>query len=294
MAGFYSKYSGKVISATIDKYVYVAVNEKFAGDIRVSYSITENVPDTSCIKHTRTRAILEESNIKNNIEVVSMADVPAGTGLGSSSAFTVALYHALSLKTPHELAEMAAHLEIDILNEPIGKQDQYATAYGGLNTFTFNQNTVSVENFPRAHIGENLQKHIMLFYTGKNRDASSVLCEQTKQDNFQLLRQMVDLVDDFQRTLISGNFKAAGEVVHLGWTIKKQLAPNVSNPEIDELYSKAITAGAYGGKILGAGNGGFLLFIAPPAKQDAINKAVGLRQVKVNLTEQGSERIWNG
>lgn len=292
---FYSKHAGRVISTSIDKFIYVAVNKNLRNNVLVKYSITEEVPTANDLKHTRVKAALLDLGIHDKIEIASLADVSAKSGLGSSSSFSVALLKALNAFlgknsfSKKEAADAACRLEIHLLKEPIGKQDQYAASFGGLNVLNFNNDgSVDVEpvliDFEKKSL---LEKHMLVFLTGQFRDASQVLGEQKKfiGDKTAAYKKMANLVYPFRDALLVGNMKIAGEVLDENWQIKKTLASNVSNPVIDEFYAAGMGAGALGGKILGAGGGGSLLFLAPPEKHAEVIKKVSEVAAKNNLTE---------
>ncbi len=305
---FYSKYPGRVLSTAIDKYVYINFHQKFAGDVRMVYSQNEQVRHVSELKHTRVKAALEKFSIERGIEIMSSADIPArdggGSGLGSSSSFTVGLLNGLyaytGLKksiTPQDLAEEAAHLEINVLREPIGKQDQYAAACGGMNFIQFNQDgSVLIEPLYLDHkIKNNFKNHLLLFFTGQSRDASSILSEQNQKlaDKFETYKKMSDSVINFREALERGDFKMCGEILNQNWLWKKSLASNISNNLIDEMYQKAIVAGAWGGKILGAGGGGSLLVLAPPEKHQTIREALAdYLETPFEFVESGSKIVY--
>lgn len=295
LPSFYSKFPGRVISATIDKFVYVLVNptpliDKFT----VRYQKTEIVDNPSELEHTRIKAALQNLGlVKGGIEIGSFADLPAKTGLGSSSSFTVALLRALNAhlgvsKERQELAEEACELEIDILKEPIGKQDQYAAAFGGFNIFQFNSNgIVDIEPVLLGYKEKLiLEDHLLLFFTGITRDASSVLSGQKQKidqgEHIEIYKKMADSVYDFRDALLEGNMEQLGSLLHEGWLSKKQLAKNITNPDIDGLYDSAMNAGAWGGKVLGAGGGGCLMFLASEDKHDAIRESLNLHARKIN------------
>ncbi len=281
---FYREHTGKVISATIDKYVHVAVNRTpLVPKVSARYSLSETVNHPSELQHTRIRSLLLDLGIHNNIEIASFAHLPAKTGLGSSSSFSVALavgLHAFQNKklNQKEAAEVACRLEIELLQEPIGKQDQYAAACGGFNVFHFNtDDSVTVEPIHldfRKRL--KLEDHLLVFFTGITRDASSVLAEQKKniKKKQKVLQQMVEMVDLFKAALLKGNVELMGHMLHEAWLLKKTLASNVSNSIIDQLYKNGISAGAWGGKVLGAGGGGCVMFMVPPQKKDALREKI--------------------
>lgn len=304
LESFYSRSKGAVISTSINKYMYISSHKFFEEDkIRVKYSKTETVSHTHELQHPILRTVLDKFHVKGGLEISSIADVPAGTGLGSSSAFTVGVLHNLHLiqKNPvqkQKLAAEACHVEIDLLHEPIGKQDQYATAMGGLNLIEFETNgevLVTPVN-PGVEILSALENNLLMFYTGDQRSASHILSEQKKntaqEDKFAALKKMVALVYDTVRTVNDGNLNDFGKILHENWILKKQLASGISNPMIDEAYETAMKNGALGGKLLGAGGGGFLLFYCPLNLQQRLIAALKpLRQFEFKFDEEGSKLI---
>jgi D-glycero-alpha-D-manno-heptose-7-phosphate kinase len=296
---------GAVVSTAINKYMYIVVNKRFDGTIRISYSKTEIVKDAEQIQHSIVKEALKLTGITRGIEVVSIADIPAGTGLGSSSSFTVGLLNALYaykgvLKSAEELAREACHIEIDILGEPIGKQDQYIAAYGGLRYIQFNPDeTVFTEPIiyasrSRAELNQNL----LLFYSGETREAGSLLREQKANigqgNKLDLLKRMRDMAVELKNRLNNNSFpNVLGEFLHQGWQLKKQLSTGISNDRIDDYYKKALDAGALGGKILGAGGGGFLLVYCPKENQVKLQRALGdLPLTRIALEPEGSKIIY--
>ena len=306
LQSFYKDYGGAVVSTAINKYIYITVkkqNELHPHKIRISYSTTENVERVEDITHPIVREVLKFLEIDHPIEITSIADIPARTGLGSSSSFTVGLLNALhALKGEHisskKLAEEACHIEIEKLGRPIGKQDQYAAAFGGMNHIKFNQNgSVFVSPIVcKEEIRDKLFKNFMVFYTGISRDASEILKEQVKQKekNVNLLNELRDMVAEFVETLESGeNLERVGKILHMSWMRKKQLTSDISNQKIDEYYKIALDAGALGGKILGAGGGGFLLLYADEEKQDKIRKSFKeLIELDFDYEPEGSKIIY--
>lgn len=255
LKSFYSRYPGRVISTTIDKFVYIVVNPAdFLHEFIMKYRETEVVKHPKDLIHDRFReSLLDLGLVSKGMEIASFMDLPAKTGLGSSSSFSVALIKALNAymgKTigKAQAAEAASRLEIDILKEPIGKQDQYAAAFGGFNVITFNPDgSVLVEPvFLDFKVRTALEDHLLLYYTGITRNASSVLGEQSKKvsENFETYKKMSDSVPKFRDYIVAGNFKAAAEMLHEGWLRKKSLGVNVSNTQIDSLYETGIKAGA--------------------------------------------------
>ncbi len=300
-----SKDGGAVVTTAIDKYVYVTVNKKFDNHIRVSYSKTEEAEDVLQIEHPIVREVLKKLNI-NGVEITSIADIPStGTGLGSSSAFTVGLLHALytyqqKFISAQELADMACEVEIDILKESVGKQDQFGTAFGGLKFLTFNPDgQVSVDPiFCLRETREAIQRNMLLLYTGITRSASKILAKQKSnmeadKRKYKIMKKMVQLAYNLRDDLKKDNITTFGEILHTNWMYKKEMADGISNPAIDEWYDKARKNGATGGKLLGAGGGGFLLFYAPSEKHDAIKKALPtLRSIDFQFENRGSQIIF--
>ncbi len=303
---FYRKHGGAVVSTAINQYVYLTVNPKFDQGIRVSYSRTEEVENVERIRHPLVREALKLTGIHGGIEIASVADIPAkGTGLGSSSAFTVGLLHALHAHSERhasaeQLARECCEIELERCKEPIGKQDQYAVAYGGLNHIRFlPDDSVIVEPIIcKRETLSRLQDQILVFYTGLTRSASEVLRRQQtsmrggrkKQD---ALKRMVTLADELKSELQKNNVDALGEIIHENWELKRSLSEGISTPKIDAWYAKARAAGAQGGKLLGAGSGGFLMFCAPFDKHEAIGRALSdLRRIQFRFEPQGSKIIF--
>ncbi|OGY66043.1 MAG: hypothetical protein A3A04_00555 [Candidatus Harrisonbacteria bacterium RIFCSPLOWO2_01_FULL_40_28] len=305
---FYTKYPGRVISTTIGAYVYIVVNRTtFINEISVRYSVAERVRHPSELKHTRVRAALMEMGITRGIEIASFADMPAKTGLGSSSSFSVALMKALHMYqgeniSPRRAAEAACRLEIDLIKEPVGKQDQYAAAYGGFNVFEFNEGSVSVAPLSLDHrLKISLEQHLALFFTGITRDASSVLVEQTAntEKKFEILKEMSDSVFEFRDNVMRGNIRRLGEMLHEGWMRKKQLASSISSSVIDTLYETGINSGAWGGKVLGAGGGGCIAFLVSQKYREEMRRKIidaaetmnlnGFKEINVPFTQCGTE-----
>lgn len=306
MEAFYSQYPGAVLSTSINKYMYISSHRFFEPDkIRVKYSQTETVSNPDELEHRILREALKAYG-KKGIEISSIADVPSGTGMGSSSAFTVGLLHNLHaaegrLVSKEQLAEEACRLEIEQLKEPIGKQDQYAAALGGMNVLRFLPNgKVTIEPvYMNNELWKALESHLVMFYTGQQRSASKILAEQKKnlpQNNrIEILRQMTLLVDELKEALVQGNLEAMGHLLHENWMLKQQLASGISNPLIAQAYEAARSAGALGGKLLGAGGGGFLLFFCPPERQEKLKQALHkLRTFDFAFESEGSSLIYYG
>ena len=292
---FYHKSPGRVISATIDKFVFLAINPTpMINKISLRYSVSETVDRPDQLQHTRVKAALLDLGIHNNLEIGSFAALPAKTGLGSSSSFSVGLMKGLNAYlgkklTKEEAAEAACRLEIDLVGEPIGKQDQYAAAFGSFNIFQFNpDDSVAVEpvylDYKKQAL---LQDHFLLFFTGITRAAATVLGQQKSKigENFETYKKMADSVFDFKKLLLVGDVKGMADMLHEGWLRKKSLATNVSSSLIDVLYETGLQNGALGGKILGAGGGGCILFLAPPEKHEIIFRALKDITERAGLTE---------
>ncbi len=306
LPAYYEHEPGMVVSTTIDKYIYINVNRKFDHKIRASYSVTEIVDTVAELKHELIREALRMTGLDGGIEITSISDIPSqGTGLGSSSTYTVGLLNALyAYMGQHvgaeRLAREACRIEIEICGKPIGKQDQYIAAYGGLKATQFNPDgSVFVDPIIcDRRTREALQAGLLLFYTGLTRSADAILQEQkanTESDaaRRQALRRMVQLAADLRDALCRNDLRSFGEVLHEGWLEKKKLAAGISNPAIDHWYEEARRQGAIGGKISGAGGGGFLLLYAPPERHKAIIRALPeLRPVPFRFEPQGSKIIY--
>jgi D-glycero-alpha-D-manno-heptose-7-phosphate kinase len=310
---FYSRYPGRVISTAIDKFVYVVLNRTPLIDkVSARYSLSETVDRAADLQHTRIRAALVDAKIEKGIEIASFATLPAKTGMGSSSSFSVALVKALKTYQGQKidkasLAEAASRLEIELLNEPIGKQDQYAAAFGGFNVFEFNPDgsvavkPVLIDYKTRLAF----EDRIILFFTGMTRDAASVLTEQKANidKKFETLKTMADSVPEFEALLVKGDFAGMGAMLHEGWMRKKSLSTNGSNGAIQKLYDAGMAAGAWGGKLLGAGGGGCILFLAPPEKKAEIRAALAAtaqaaqladaKEIPVSFIQAGAEILHN-
>ncbi|KKU52146.1 MAG: hypothetical protein A3F26_01965 [Candidatus Ryanbacteria bacterium RIFCSPHIGHO2_12_FULL_47_12b] len=314
LPGFYRKYPGRVISTTIDKFVYLVIKPtKLVNRFIVKYQKTEVAKHPSELQHSRIRAALLHMNITDEgVEIGSFADIPAKSGLGSSSSFSVALMKGLNTYvgkkiSKYEAANAAANLEIDLLKEPIGKQDQFIASFGGFNTLQFNSDE-SVDVTPvyldykkRAA----LEDHLLVFFTGITRDASSVLANQSAlvPEKFEIYKKMSDSVMDFKKVLLAGDIRAMALMLHEGWERKKQLSANVSSSVIDALYSEGVKAGAWGGKIAGAGGGGCLVFLTHPSEKDSVRRALKKRaeefglgdfqEIPTRFTQSGTDILFN-
>lgn len=305
IADYYRTGFGSVVSCTIKKYVYVTVNKRFDDDIRVSYSKTEIVDSVDKLEHGLVRETLRKVGIRSGVEITTIADIPSkGTGLGSSSAITVGLLNALYAfkghrAGPKKLAEEACEIEIEKLGEPVGKQDQYIAAYGGIQHIRFNADETVVLDpvICPAKTKREIESHLMLFYTGRTRQAKEILSKQRSNSkmNKAALNKMRDQAEQLFHDLTSLQIPKLGEALKGGWELKKSLAQGISDSEIDELYNKALSAGAVGGKITGAGGGGFLVLYVPPESHWNVRNALnGMKEVEFKLEPQGSKIIYVG
>ena len=303
LPSYYRDHGGYLIAAAIDKYVYVTVMQPFSPGIYLKYSELEQVERVDQIRHPIIREALQLMNPDTaQIEITTLADIPSGTGLGSSGSFTTALLRALyahqrRLVHTQELAEMACFIEIDRLGEPIGKQDQYIAAYGGITSFNFNpDDTVTVEPLSiSAETLHDLEDNLLLFFTGLSRNASSILEEQNKRtqesdiDMLNNLHVVKELGLRSRRALEDGDATLFGEIMHEHWEHKKQRSSGMSNPQIDEWYEFAVNNGAVGGKLVGAGGGGFLMFYA--RDRDRLKQKMmkaGLEEVRFRFDFEGA------
>jgi D-glycero-alpha-D-manno-heptose-7-phosphate kinase len=304
---YYREHGGFLIAAAIDKYVYVTAIRPFTPGIFLKYSKLERVESVEQVQHAIIREALRMLDFKTpQIEITTLADIPAGTGLGSSGSFTTALLKALyahrrRLLHPSELAQLACEIEINRLNEPVGKQDQYIAAYGGITCFRFNPDE-SVEAAPLKISMDtlfDLEDNVLLFFTGFSRNAGSVLQDQdmrTRQadpEMIQNLHYVKELGLRSQQALECGNIGLFGEIMHEHWEHKKKRSSGMSNPQIDEWYELGRANGAIGGKLVGAGGGGFLMFYADDRKRlrQAMTRA-GLEEVRFRFDFEGTKVLF--
>ncbi len=306
LPAFYRREPGVVVSSAINKYIYITVNQKFDDKIRASYSVTEIVDSVAELKHELIREALRLVGVDGGIEITSISDIPSqGTGLGSSSAYTVGLLNALYAYLgqhagAERLAREAAQIEIEICGKPIGKQDQYIAAYGGLQCLQFNPDqSVFVDPvICSTETKQQLQHRLLLLYTGLTRSAEEILWEQQAnttddEERRKALRMMTQLARELREALQRNDLDGFGELLHQGWLEKKQLASGISTSQIDEWYERARRHGALGGKILGAGGGGFLLLYAPQQRHEAIVCALPeLKPTPFRFELQGSKIIY--
>ncbi len=302
---FYREEMGAVLSTSIDKYMYICVNKKFDGGIRISYTKTEEVERREEIEHPLVREALDLVGIEGGIEIASMADIPSkGSGLGSSSTYTVGLLNALyafrnQFASKEKLASQACEIEIDRCGEPIGKQDQYAAAYGGLNLIRFHpDDSVSVDPvICTPTLLQEMEDSTLVFFTGRTRSASAVLANQSAAmrttDRRVLMRRMVQLAFEMKEQLESGTLEHLGNLLDENWRLKAQLTSGITDPQIDAWYACGIAHGALGGKLLGAGNGGFMMFYAPKERHAQIKDALSdLAPVKFRFDRNGAQIVF--
>jgi len=306
LPSYYKEHEGFLIAAAIDKYVYVTINRPFLEGIYLKYSSIENVKDVSEVQHKIIREVLTMQNLRTpQIEITTLTDIPAGTGLGSSGSFTTALIKALFAyrkKHIHQetLAELACHVEIDRLAEPIGKQDQYIAAIGGITSFAFhkNDNVVSAPVNLSVDTIFDLEDNLLLFFTGFARSASNILkdqkirSEKNDEDMINNLNYVKDLGYRSKTALENGDTNLFGELMHEHWENKKRRSGGMSNPDIDNWYNVAMKNGAIGGKLVGAGGGGFLMFMAKdkPRLRKAM-KECGLEEIRFKFDFEGTKVI---
>lgn len=306
LPSYYRKHSGFLIASAINKYVYITIHEGFENELLIKYSKLERVPDAQSIEHPIFREALKLLKIgETNLEIASMADIPAGTGLGSSGSFTTALLKALhtyrkNLVHPRELAEQACHIEMDLLKEPVGKQDQYIAAFGGLTSFQFLPND-QVEVRPLKLDTEtlyNLEDNLLLFFTSYSRSASSILKDQDDrslnrdQSMIDNLHFVKDLGWQSKEALEAGDLHRFAGLMNVQWEWKRKRSADMSNGEVDKWYQLAMENGAIGGKLIGAGGGGFLMFYTEDKTRlrHAMNQ-VGMKEVRFRFDFEGTKTI---
>jgi len=304
LPSYYREHGGRVLNCALDKYVYVIVKERFDDDIYVNYSKKEIVSRVDELEHELVREAMHMTGVANGVEITTLADIPsAGSGLGSSSAVTVGLLHALFAYrgrqiTPEELAERACTIEIELCGKPIGKQDQYIAAFGGIRDIRFGPGDQVVAGEVRLSMAERraLQHQVMLFYTGITRRADPILAEQNA--NVETTRPQLDLLRDLAgfavERLRSGDVDAIGPAIRESWEAKRKLASGVSNDQIDLAVTRVLDAGASGAKLTGAGGGGFLLVICPLERQRAVRESLtDMQELPVRFDRLGSRIVLN-
>ncbi|MDI6696163.1 MAG: GHMP kinase [Anaerolineales bacterium] len=302
-AFFQEEGGGNVLSSAIDKYIFVTIKQRYDDKIRVGYTRTEIVDHVDEVNHELIREALRITGIQKNVEITTMGDIPAGSGLASSSAVTVGALHAMyaylgQMVTADRLAQEACKIEVDILNKPIGIQDQYICALGGFRFIEFHPDgkvvNEKIELEPR--LKNRLNESLLLFYTGMTRQADSILDEQKAniKASRNLLNELKQMACYAREELAAGNIDVIGTLLHQNWVLKKQLARKISNPTIDAIYEAALKAGATGGKITGAGGGGYLLLYCPYERREAVRDALHpLTEVPFKLEMDGSKVIFN-
>lgn len=303
LPAFYEHEYGAVLSMGVAHHMYVTVSPRFEKTTRMAYTRVEIADGIDQLDHTIAREALRMTELGEFLEMTTVGDVPAGTGMGSSSSLAVGMLNALyafkgQVTSPGMLAQQACDIEIDILGKPIGRQDQYAAAYGGVNYIRFNpDHSVDVEPVPcdPAFLAE-LEKHIILLYTDQQRDADKILKKQSdgSADKMTVLRAMRDLAGELRTSMSGGgSLEEFGRILHEGWELKRSLGFGITNAGVDDWYNVARANGAMGGKLLGAGGGGFLLVMAPPERHDAIRAACGHpRELPFRIDRRGSRVIF--
>ena len=305
LPAFYKKEKGAVLSTSINKYMYINLHSKFDDGIRLAYSRVEEVKSVNDIEHPIVRNILKYFAITGGLEISSIADIPArGTGLGSSSSYAVGLIKAISeykgvLLSKAEIAEIACEVEINMCGEPIGKQDQFAASFGGFNIFEFSSDGVNVKPIRlSSSFIHQMSASLVAVYTGQSRSASLILKEQKKalddDSIFNLQKQMVDLVYEGEKLLLAEDLQSFGQLLDESWRMKRQLTDSISNTVIDDIYATGMRAGAWGGKLLGAGMGGFVMFLVNPINVNSVKSALSnYRFVDLYPDASGSVTIYS-
>ena len=303
LAEFYTREYGAVLSIALKHHMYVTIHSRFERNIRVSYSKTEIADTVNDIDHDLVRHAMRVTDIDGPIEITTIADVPGGTGLGSSSTLTVGLLNALyaykgQVSSRAKLANQACSIEIDALKSPIGKQDQYAAAFGGMNYIRFNpDHSVEVEPVPCDNaLRSKIESHSLMIYTAQKRSAKEILIQQKKGTlgKFDVLCKMRDMADELRHVVLNGcDPETFGNILHEAWMLKRSLGFGITNPLVDDWYDRARKAGAWGGKLLGAGGGGVLYVLAPPEKHSSILAALGEPQtLDVGFDHLGSRIVF--
>ena len=310
LPSFYKRETGAVLSTSIDKYMYIAIHPYFERNkIQLKYSKTEQVDSIDAIRHPIFKEVLKMYNLTGNltgVDLNSIADIPSGTGLGSSSSFTVGLLNAVraylgKATSGERLGELACDVEINRVGSPIGKQDQYAAACGGLNFITFyGDETVNVEKIiMQPDKKKELEDNLLMVFVGGEHSANAILKNQqaaiSDQKKFDAQKQMVRLAYNLRASLEQNNLDDFGRILHEGWLLKKSLTAGISNGIVDEMYNKGIAAGALGGKLLGAGGAGFILFYCPKDRQEAFREQMGdINEMPFHFDNFGSKIIYVG
>lgn len=301
--GYFLNEGGCVLSSAINKFIFVTIKERFDDMLRIGYTRTEIVESVDEISHEIIRESLRKTGVNRGVEIVTMGDIPAGSGLGSSSTVTVGALHAMycyrnELVSQDRLAEEACDIEVNILEKPIGFQDQYIAAFGGLRFIEFQANGRVITEMVNLdpEIQKRLSENMLLFFSGVTRKSETILSEQ--RDNIQnrlpVLRKLKEMAYQARESLCAGQVDDLGYLLHESWQLKKQLANGISNNALEECYEAAISAGAFGGKVTGAGGGGFLLLYCPPEKRENVRSALGhMRELPFHLEPDGTKVIFN-
>jgi D-glycero-alpha-D-manno-heptose-7-phosphate kinase len=301
---FYRAEGGCVLTTAIDKYVFVTIKRRFDDMLRVGYTRTELVDDVGQVEHELIREAFRMTGIEAGVEITTMADIPsAGSGLGSSGAVTVGALHAMhayqhEMPSAERLAREACEIEIDRLGKPVGVQDQYIAAYGGFRWMEFGQDgKIRVDRLPlEPFLERSLNDNLLLFFTGQTRDASHILAEQQANlnDRTSVLNALRDMANEARREVAAGNLDSLGRLLDEAWALKRRLASKISNGSIDEMYDTARRAGALGGKITGAGGGGFLLLYCANGQRQSVRQSLrGLRELPFRFEPDGSKVIFD-
>jgi D-glycero-alpha-D-manno-heptose-7-phosphate kinase len=301
--GYFRIHGGNVLSFAINKYIYVIIKERFDPQIRISYTVTEIVDRVQDIKHELIREALKMVGVKHSVEIATMGDIPAGTGLGSSSTVTVGALHAFHTYchqsvSAEELARQACEIEVNILKKPIGFQDQYIASYGGVQFFEFKKDGSVAHQAMEIDpdILDALNQHLMLLYTGVTRKSETILTDQKNNIHHNLfaLSKLKQMACDARVALSQGRRDEIGNLLHESWEFKKSLAPGINNGKLGEIYTIARNAGALGGKVTGAGGGGYLMLYCPLAKRGKVRQALPhLKELPFRLEPGGSRVIFN-
>lgn len=301
--GYFLSEGGCVLSSAINKYIFVVIKKRFDDLLRVAYTRTEMAENIDAVQHELIRESFRKTGIDQGVEIITLGDIPAGTGLGSSSTVTVGALHAMyafrNIQVPiSQLAEEACDIEVNVLGKPIGYQDQYIAAFGGLRFIEFNKNgqiTTEILDL-NADIQRRLSDNLLLFFTGVTRKAESILGEQKNNINQRLpiLRKLKEMAYQAREALYAGQIDEIGHLLNESWQLKKQLANGISNADIEEGYNAALEAGAYGGKVTGAGGGGCLLLYTPLKNRERVRSALShLRELPFTLEPYGSKVVLN-
>jgi D-glycero-alpha-D-manno-heptose-7-phosphate kinase len=299
---FYLHHGGAVLSTAIDKYAFVVMKERYDDMIYVNYSKKEIVENVDDLEHELVREAMKMAGVEKGVEISTFVDVREGTGLGSSSSITVGLLQSLyaykgEAETASTLARQACQIEVDILGKPMGRQDQYIAAYGNMRFITFSEQGINAEKMLLSKEGKTkLSERLMLFFTKRTRRSGEILAEQKANiaERVEVLKEMTKLAYLGKEAITREAFDELGEMLHQGWQLKRQLASKISNSDLDELYQSARNSGAIGGKITGAGGGGFLLLYAPVQRRDDIRSALwGLEEIPFRFEADGSKVIFD-